>query len=185
MTDNVDTAVINLLSEDAESKFKRKSKATHARQAHRKPTVNGIVVGLVADVKDQRPWVDFSGNPAGAPVAVLVVANHDEWEVGQEVALMFQDGDLNRPIAVGPIERLVEDDVSIGRSNGKARAVGTPGARQVAEQSMLVATKQLTLRCGKASITLTKSGKIILRGKYILSRSEGVNRIKGGSVQIN
>lgn len=41
------------------------------------------------------------------------------------------------------------------------------------------------LRCGKASITLTRSGKIILRGTYISSRSSGVIRIKGGSVQIN
>ena len=37
----------------------------------------------------------------------------------------------------------------------------------------------------KASITLTSAGKILLRGAYILNRSSGVNRIKGGSVQIN
>ena len=31
----------------------------------------------------------------------------------------------------------------------------------------------------------TKAGKVILGGAYVLSRSSGVNRIKGGSVQIN
>ena len=41
------------------------------------------------------------------------------------------------------------------------------------------------LRCGKASITLTRAGKVLIRGAYLLSRSSGVNRIKGGSVQIN
>ncbi len=45
--------------------------------------------------------------------------------------------------------------------------------------------RKLTLRCGKASITLTKEGKIILRGTYISSRSSGPNRIKGGSVHLN
>ena len=49
----------------------------------------------------------------------------------------------------------------------------------------MTARKQLTLRCGKSSITLTAAGKIIIRGKYIVSRSSGVHRIKGGSVQIN
>ncbi|MEW5071937.1 hypothetical protein AB1P14_09365, partial [Pseudomonas aeruginosa] len=38
---------------------------------------------------------------------------------------------------------------------------------------------------GKASITLTRAGKVIIRGAYLSSRSTGVNRIKGGSVQIN
>ena len=38
---------------------------------------------------------------------------------------------------------------------------------------------------GKASITLTREGKVLIRGTYLSSRSSGVNRIKGGSVQIN
>jgi hypothetical protein len=49
----------------------------------------------------------------------------------------------------------------------------------------ITARQQLTIRCGESSITLTAGGKIILRGKYIVSRSSGVQRIKGGSVQIN
>ena len=47
------------------------------------------------------------------------------------------------------------------------------------------AEEEIVLRCGKASITLTKAGKVIIRGAYLLNRSSGVNRIKGGSVQIN
>jgi len=45
--------------------------------------------------------------------------------------------------------------------------------------------KEIVLRCGLASITLTRDGKILLRGAYVQSRSSGVNRIKGASVQIN
>ncbi|MFN2563838.1 MAG: hypothetical protein ABR499_02345 [Gemmatimonadaceae bacterium] len=53
------------------------------------------------------------------------------------------------------------------------------------EQLVVSAAQQITLRCGESSITLTAAGKIIIRGKYIVSRSSGVQRIKGGSVQIN
>ncbi len=47
------------------------------------------------------------------------------------------------------------------------------------------AQRELVLRCGSASITLTAAGKILIRGAYVLTRSSGVNRIQGGSVQIN
>ena len=35
------------------------------------------------------------------------------------------------------------------------------------------------------NIMLTRAGKVLIRGAYLLSRSSGANRIKGGSVQIN
>jgi hypothetical protein len=44
---------------------------------------------------------------------------------------------------------------------------------------------EVVLKCGDASITLTKAGKVLIRGKYLLNRSDGVNRIMGGSVQVN
>jgi hypothetical protein len=53
------------------------------------------------------------------------------------------------------------------------------------ERMIVSAKEELVLRCGKASITLTKAGKVLIKGSYLLSRSSGVNRIKGGSVQLN
>jgi len=47
------------------------------------------------------------------------------------------------------------------------------------------AKEEIVLRCGKASIILTRAGRVIIRGAYILSRSSSVNRIQGGSVRIN
>ena len=49
----------------------------------------------------------------------------------------------------------------------------------------LAAEKEIVLTCGKSSITLTRAGKVLIRGAYISSRSSGAHRIKGGSVQIN
>jgi hypothetical protein len=53
------------------------------------------------------------------------------------------------------------------------------------QKFVFTAEQEIVLRCGKASITLTRAGKVLIRGAYILNRSSGVNRIKGGSVQIN
>jgi len=53
------------------------------------------------------------------------------------------------------------------------------------ERVLLRARKEIVLKCGKASITLTKVGKVLIRGVYLLSRSSGVNRIKSGLVQAN
>ena len=47
------------------------------------------------------------------------------------------------------------------------------------------AQDEVVIRCGKASITLRRNGRVVIRGTYVETRAEGVNRIKGGSVQIN
>lgn len=72
-------------------------------------------------------------------------------------------------------------------------AAKTDSAKQPELQEVLVDGRRITftaeteivLRCGKSSITLTRAGKIIISGEYVVSRSSGVNRIRGGSVQIN
>lgn len=58
--------------------------------------------------------------------------------------------------------------------------IDKPGQVEVdADRQRMVVTarEQLVLRCGKASITLTKAGKVLIEGSYVLSRSTGVNLI--------
>ena len=97
----------------------------------------------------------------------------DSAKVGREVALMFESGDPSKPIVLGVLQRP-------GRPDPKAVKVEVDG-----ETLVLTGKKEIVLRCGKASLTLTRAGKVLLRGAYVSSRSSGVNRIKGGSVQIN
>ncbi|MDN3577732.1 hypothetical protein QWZ03_13215 [Chitinimonas viridis] len=47
------------------------------------------------------------------------------------------------------------------------------------------AKESITLACGRASVTLTADGQILLRGDYISNHSTGTQRIKGAAVQIN
>lgn len=53
------------------------------------------------------------------------------------------------------------------------------------ERLVLSASKEVVLKCGAASITLTQAGKVLIRGADVVSRSSGSNRIKGASVEIN
>ena len=53
------------------------------------------------------------------------------------------------------------------------------------DRFVLSAEREIVLRCGDASITLTRAGKVLIKGTYILSRSSGYNKIKGAAVDIN
>jgi hypothetical protein len=59
---------------------------------------------------------------------------------------------------------------------------GTPVKRK---RLVLEAGEEISLRCGKSSVTLTRNGTVIVRGAKVVSRSSGVNKIKGASVSIN
>ena len=47
------------------------------------------------------------------------------------------------------------------------------------------AKEEIVLKCGESSLTLTKSGKVLIRGKYVLNHSTGINQIIGGAVEVN
>jgi hypothetical protein len=51
--------------------------------------------------------------------------------------------------------------------------------------TVLEARENLVLKCGKASITLGKNGKILIKGLKISSHAKESNKIKGGSISIN
>jgi hypothetical protein len=64
----------------------------------------------------------------------------------------------------------------------------TPGCVEMdvdGERMVVTAKSELVLRCGKATITLTKEGKVLIEGTFVSSRSSGVQRIKGGAIQLN
>jgi hypothetical protein len=55
----------------------------------------------------------------------------------------------------------------------------------VPAELVLEARKTLTLRVGDGSITIRADGKVLIKGKDLVSHAQRVNRIKGGSVAIN
>jgi hypothetical protein len=97
--------------------------------------------------------------------------------IGKAVTLMFVHGDPTRPIVTGVLREGADWPLDEKPDRVEVDADG---------QRLIVSAKeQLVLRCGKSSITLTKAGKVLIEGSYVLSKSTGVNRVKGGSVQLN
>lgn len=98
--------------------------------------------------------------------------------IGREVLVVFEDGDLSRPIIVGVIEpHALQEQPPEQEPSVRVQVDG--------ERHVIEAEREVVLRCGDASITLTRAGKVIIRGNYILSRSTGYNKIKGAAIDIN
>lgn len=70
-----------------------------------------------------------------------------------------------------------------------ARPAPTPPlpleARVDGQRVVIEAQDEVVIKCGRATITLRRNGKIIIKGDYVETRATGTNRIKGGSVQVN
>ena len=151
-----------------------------------------VVLGtLVCFDEAGAPLVDWPDNPGQTPVAALSTAVYSAADAGRTAALLFAGGDPARPLIVGLVREPM--DAVFEATADSACDEARPGdpeakpfeARVDGERVVISAETEIVLQCGKASITLTRAGKILLRGAYLLSRSSGVNRIKGGSVQIN
>jgi hypothetical protein len=144
-------------------------------KGRRRAKIAGIVVGLLADLdSDGVPQVDYPGNPFGLlPARAVVRVKKDA--AGQEVTLMFDEGDPSRPIIMGVLQKPIPTD---------ARA-GPLHMRVDGETVTITADNEIVLQCGKATLMLSKEGKVTIRGTYLLSRSSGVNRIQGGSIELN
>ncbi|WP_236234859.1 DUF6484 domain-containing protein [Pseudomonas tohonis] len=136
--------------------------------------LDGVVIGILLDVPEaSSPVVAFPGCPSETGIAATTTTVLAREDIGTQVALMFVGGDPAQPLVIGRIQRLPE--------TRKEPAV----AHIDGERLEFSAEREIVLRCGKASITLTREGKVLIKGAYLSSRSSGVHRIKGGSVQIN
>lgn len=139
-------------------------------------TLEGVVIGVLAGFdSDNRPLVAFPANPAPGCIVARSTIRFGENDIGRELALLFEGGNPALPLIIGRIQHPEEN--ALAKAPMKAELDG--------ERIVLSADKEIVLKCGKASITLTRAGKVLIRGAYLLSRSSGANRIKGGSVQIN
>jgi len=145
--------------------------------------LTGVVVGILAGFNDDgEAVVSFEGTECSLQRAARSTVSLDVQSVGREVALMFEDGDSDRPLVIGLIQH---PKALPAEQHQKSSPLGEAAVVVDGKRTVIKAEDEIELRCGQSSIILTKAGKVIIRGAYLLSRSSGVNRIKGGSVQIN
>lgn len=72
--------------------------------------------------------------------------------------------------------------VILGRLSSSARAATAPPPP---DELVIEAKQSLTLRVGDGSITIREDGRILIKGRELVSHAKGMNRIRGGSVAIN
>lgn len=150
--------------------------------------VNGTRIGKIAGIDaDGQILVDFPGNNLGPILARLTSTAEEKLRrlpsVGSDVLLVFDNNESNRPVIVDTLYSLVDE---ITDRSADALEAQKPEEVSVDQKRICIdAQEEIVLRCGEASITLTRAGKVIIKGNYLLSRSSGANRIKGGSVRIN
>ena len=163
----------------ADSNLNGSKTSTHTARSAASPALPGAVTGTLIGFEDNGrvPLVLFQGQPGSAAVAAASTVDVSGPHIGHRVVLIFERGDPGRPIIVGllhgerawPLEQ-------------------TPGQVQIdadGKRLIITAHEQLVMRCGNASITLTKAGKVLIQGDYVSTTSSGVMRITGGSVQMN
>jgi Domain of unknown function (DUF6484) len=135
--------------------------------------LDGVVIGaLVGFAEDNSPLVDFADNLHDDPLPARTVATLAPEDIGRRVALLFENADPTKPVLVGPIRHPIVEKTQ-------------PLAKRDKDRIELTADREIVLGCGSASITLTRAGKVLIRGAYVSSHSRGVNKIKGGVVHIN
>lgn len=167
----------------------KKTHATSLQFEEKAAPIEGVRVGRIVRINESGlVHVDFTGNSLG-PIAARTTTTSKvkllarENPAGQEVLLAFDNNDPGHPIIVDTMYSLIEE-------------IAEPAATPLESEKLQEATidgqrisfdaeNEIVLRCGKASITLTKAGKVVIKGDYVLSHSSGENRIRGGSISIN
>lgn len=144
--------------------------------------MNAALVGSLHGFDlDERPLVSSLETLPGEIIAARTTVSLLREMIGASVLILNEAGDPHLPIIVGILQ-------SPGLPYGRERERETSRDLSVhadGERHVIRAEREIVLCCGDASITLTRAGKVIIKGNYILSRSTGYNKIKGAAIDIN
>ena len=130
------------------------------------------------DLSDRPLVAGIANHPEELVLSRTTVSLQRE-HIGATVVVLFEQGDSRRPIIMGLIRNEVP---ATGVEDTPSKLVSVHADD---DRIDLSAEREIVLRCGDASITLTRAGKVLIKGKYVLSRSTGYNKIKGAAVDIN
>jgi hypothetical protein len=139
----------------------------------------GVVRARVVSVgEDGRVFVIAPGleraKPASVATGIDLRTVRAALEAQHDALVVFEEADKERPIVLGFVTE-----------SGLPRAFTAIEADVDGKRVRVVAQDEIVLECGKASITLRRNGKVVVRGTHVETSSEGTNRIKGGQVKIN
>jgi len=145
--------------------------------------VVGAVLGHLAGI-DAEGRVLFLADGAGTALAVAIGLPVADGVVARAARTR------QRALAVRANES-ADDWVLVGlvrdRIPARLRRAG-PGDVEIrvdGDKLVFEAERSIELRCGDASLTLRKDGRIVLSGDYVVSESRGPNKIRGATISLN
>jgi hypothetical protein len=120
-----------------------------------------------------------------------MILRHGECVAEQAESVLSLDGKhIGRQLAILPFGGSDARWLVIGVLSGQP---GWPAARSDSvieveadgRKLAVVATEEISLRCGKAQLRLRADGRVEIRGETIISEAVRANRVRGGSVELN
>jgi Domain of unknown function (DUF6484) len=156
------------------------------RLAEPSARMTGASVGTVVAFKHGEVRVTFAGTPK--PVAARILAPLDDATLERaahehaEGVLLFEEGDPARPLLIGLLRSAAPllDALLAGPLPATEKVARIDGARVAIEGK-----EEVVLQCGKASLTLRRDGRVVLRGVNLVTQADQVHKIRGGKVQVN
>jgi uncharacterized protein DUF6484 len=148
--------------------------------------ISGVTSGKVRGITaDGIVLVEYQDESKTRIVNARACVEIGATEIGRDVVLAFDAVVPGAAIVIGVLQSITAPPSSTSSAIA-ASATAAPIDVEVDGRRVTVhAVDSLTLRCGAASITLTREGTVLIRGTYVQSRSSGVQRIQGGAVHIN
>jgi hypothetical protein len=158
-----------------------------------------LLIGKVTSISDHgNPLIAYNEATHISPIEALTTVPLNDSSIGKDVAISFAQNQGGTPIVMGVIRRILDDVISQQENTKPIAAVtddentnllsaenSKPEITVDGNKLELSAADEITLRCGKSSITLNKNGKILIKGEHILNRTAGSYKIKSGSIQLN
>jgi len=149
----------------------RRSPRRAAAALLRPPSVGTLAgLGPAGEAWVDLPKLGHKNLPARSSVALI--PEH----VGREVLVTWVDGD-RQPVITG----VIRTPIDAAREAAATRFEAIVDAERI----VLTGKREVVLRCGKASVTLSADGSVVVKGAKLLTSATGVHRIRGGAVQIN
>jgi hypothetical protein len=140
-------------------------------------------MGEAAQIFVKVPGID---NPLPATLSANVSQGDLRWAMvsHHDAIVVFLEEDVPVPVVVGLVPSR-DQPKDVPKAAPPKSTHPWIEADVDGRQIRIVAKDEIVFECGKASITLRRNGKVIVRGTDVETNALGANRIRGGQVKIN
>lgn len=163
-----------------------------------RPLSGPFLARLVGVDDTRRPLITWREHeaPRAARLGCALSVERAELAIAEGTPVLCLLDEDSEPIVMGLLETQCSETSPTTVASVDSHAL--PAAEQPASDTgwgleaevdgkrvRISAKDEIVLRCGEASITLRRNGKVVVRGTHVETYSSGTNRIKGGQVKIN